>query len=218
MTDDPVEIFNTWLASQKEGIHTATPGRIVSYEGHSKRRAVVQPMIKMKTHTGLSIEIPPIPNVPVLFPSSGDFSMLWPLKKGDGCLIIFSEFGIGNYLNGLDEITESDDISRFSMTDAICIPGLWSFKTAPQTNAAADEFHLVYKGKTIAINDSAVNINGSSKAFVTHAELNSALQSFMTALNLHTHPTAASGPPSPPTAPMSLNISAAATTTVKTGG
>jgi hypothetical protein len=64
----------------------------------------------------------------------------------------------------------------------------------------------------------ALEINGNSKTFVTHAELNTALQSFITALNLHVHPTAALGPPSPPTSPMSLNISSAATTTVKTGG
>lgn len=66
--------------------------------------------------------------------------------------------------------------------------------------------------------DGTIELNGSSKTFVTHAELNTALQNFITALNLHTHPTAAIGPPSPPTAPMSINISSAATTTIKTGG
>lgn len=63
-----------------------------------------------------------------------------------------------------------------------------------------------------------VKINGDSKTFVTHAELNTALQNFITALNTHTHPTAATGPPSPPTVPLSIDISAAETTTVKTGG
>jgi len=66
--------------------------------------------------------------------------------------------------------------------------------------------------------DGNIEINGDSKRFVTYAELNTALQTFKTALNLHTHPTAATGPPSPPTAPMSIDISAAETTTIKTGG
>lgn len=66
--------------------------------------------------------------------------------------------------------------------------------------------------------DGKIYLNGDSKSFVTHAELDLALQNFITALNLHTHPTAAVGPPSPPTAPMSLDISGATTTTIKTGG
>lgn len=61
-----------------------------------------------------------------------------------------------------------------------------------------------------------VQINGSSKSLVTHADLNTALQTFITALNLHTHPTAATGPPSPPTAPMSIDITTSEAQKVKT--
>ena len=73
----------------------------------------------------------------------------------------------------------------------------------------------------------AINLNGSGKSFVTHAELDSALQTLVGALNTHIHPTPA-GPSSPPSAAgtipppgiglFTLNISSAATTTVKTGG
>jgi len=64
----------------------------------------------------------------------------------------------------------------------------------------------------------SVSLNGDSKRFVTHSELDAALQSFISALNLHTHLTAGTGPPSPPTVGMAIDISAAATETVKTGG
>jgi len=74
------------------------------------------------------------------------------------------------------------------------------------------------KGEILLDTDGTINMNGDDKRFVTHAELDAALQTFITALNLHTHPTAATGPPSPPTASMSLDISAAETTTIKTGG
>jgi len=66
---------------------------------------------------------------------------------------------------------------------------------------------------------SAIELNGNTKAFVTHAELNTALQTFITALNLHVHTGAGPGnPTTPPVTPMSVDISAAATTTIKTGG
>lgn len=63
-----------------------------------------------------------------------------------------------------------------------------------------------------------IHLNGDTKQFVTWAELNSALQGFKTALSTHVHPTSVPGPPSPPVTPLVLDISAAKTTTIKTGG
>ena len=74
------------------------------------------------------------------------------------------------------------------------------------------------KDGNVKIDSPSIAMNGDSKFFVTHAELDSALQTFITALNTHVHPTAATGPASPPAAPMSLNIAPAKTTTIKTGG
>jgi hypothetical protein len=59
-----------------------------------------------------------------------------------------------------------------------------------------------------------ISLNGDSKKLVTHAELNTALQNFITALNLHVHGSAGT----PPVTPMSLNIGSSQTTTIKTGG
>ena len=63
-----------------------------------------------------------------------------------------------------------------------------------------------------------VEINGNTKQFVTHAELDLALQAFITALNLHIHTTTATigasatpGVISPPVNPMTLDITAAKT-------
>ncbi len=66
--------------------------------------------------------------------------------------------------------------------------------------------------------DGNISMNGDTKAFVTHTELDTALQTFITALNTHVHATAGTGTPSPPVTPLSLDISAAETTTIKTGG
>lgn len=70
----------------------------------------------------------------------------------------------------------------------------------------------------------AVKINGDSKSFVTHAELDTALQAMINQLNMHTHLVASVGAPtgpasaSTPPVTFSIDISAAETTTVKTGG
>lgn len=206
MKEDTVDVFDAWLDSRLRDVHTVLPGIIDKYYGHTERKARVKPQIRLRTVKGDTLEIKAIDGIPVVFPSSGKFSLLYPLNKGDGCLILFSEEGIGSFLKGKTEVT-ADSLARFSLTDAICIPGLWSFPSAPESTS------------TIEIDDNGnILLNGSSKRFVTHAELNTALQDFIIALNLHTHPTAPSGPVSPPSTPMSIDISAAETQTVRTDG
>jgi phage baseplate assembly protein V len=85
-------------------------------------------------------------------------------------------------------------------------------------NEGEVKLYSKFGNKILLDKDGKIMMNGTGKKFVTHSELNTALQNFMTALNLHTHPTAAVGPPSPPTVGMSLDISSAATTTLETGG
>ena len=63
--------------------------------------------------------------------------------------------------------------------------------------------------------DGTIELNGSSKKFVTHTELNTALQTFITALNIVIG-TKLDGVGSPGV--LSLDITSAATSTLKTGG
>jgi len=67
----------------------------------------------------------------------------------------------------------------------------------------------------VKIDGATIQLNGSSKLLVTHAELNTALQSMVTAIN-NALATKKDEPGSPGT--VTLDISAAKTTTVKTGG
>lgn len=84
------------------------------------------------------------------------------------------------------------------------------------TNSAGDTVQAQLK----LDNDGNILLNGDSKTFVTHAELDSALQGLITYLNGHAHSgvTTGGGTSGPPASPTSLDISAAETTTVKTGG
>jgi hypothetical protein len=239
MLKGTVQILEDWIDGILENVHTTIPGRIEMYYGHEKRRAKVKPLIKQINggKVNVALEIPPIDNVPVVFPSSSLFSMLWPLSKGDNCMLHFAETGMGNFLNsdGQNPVN-ADDISRFSLTDCICVPGLYAFGNTPIKPTSDDDFIIQFAGKTFIIekdsdiitikneegaeyklNAANAEINGNSKSFVTHAELDAALQTFINALNLHTHPETG-GSTLPPTTPLSLDISASETQTVKTGG
>lgn len=133
------EVLENSIRAMIEGVHTIVPGRVVSYDGHDKRTATVQPVVRLPTSSGPLIDIPPIAGVPVAFPSSAAGSLLFPLSKGDGVLILVAEVGIGKFMTSkAGAVSDPDDHSRHTFTDAIAIPGLWSIPTVPETPAGLD--------------------------------------------------------------------------------
>ena len=222
MTKDPSQIFDEWLNIKLTDIHTIMPGQIESYD-EQKRKAEVKPLIKVKMFNNADVEIKNISNVPVIFPGSNDFNILFPLKKGDGVLLLFAESGIGKFLSS-GNVSEADSQHKFQLADCIAIPGLWAFPKVPQ-----DKSYIKYKedgsieiksnkGKIKIDGTTDIEINGNSKNFVTHAELTQSLNTFLIALNAHTHTCASPGSPSSaPVTSMTLNIESSKTNTVKTG-
>jgi len=213
------DIINEAITSVLDQIHTAVPGRIESYDATTKKVSVT-PLIRKWLADDTKMAFPVIDSVPVVFPSSEDFILSYPLKQGDGCLILFSERSLEYWLSSSGEFVDPGDPRKFSISDAICIPGLFSFGK-PGKVGTGNEFELLYKGASIKIDvNGNIKFNGDSKTFVTHAELNTALQSFITALNLHVHSGVTTGPGASgtPGTPMSLDITSAKTTTIKTGG
>lgn len=151
MKETFVDVMDAWLASRLRDVHTVLPGIIESYAGHTERKAKVKVQVKFRTKKGEELSVPPIDNVPVIFPSSNKFNLLFPLSKGDGCLIIFAEEGIGEFLAGTSEVS-ADSLARFSLTDAICIPGLFAFKQVPGSAPGTIEID----------NDGNININNGT--------------------------------------------------------
>lgn len=152
------DILNTWLDSRLFDIHTILPGQIEEYLGHAERKAKVKPLVKPRLKDNQTLSIQPISNVPVMFPSTGNFNMLYPLKKGDGCLLLFSEAAIGNYL-GSNVEQDAEAGTRFQLTDCICIPGLWSFKNVPKPAPENDtDFFLKFQNALIQMKDKTNDI------------------------------------------------------------
>lgn len=139
--DDPTQILTDFFQKQLLDVHTTLPGRIVKYEGHVTRKATVEVSVNLPTNTGEFIVVKPITNVPIVFPSTGSSSILFPIKKGDGVLLLFSEAGIGNFLNGKVTV-DVEDFSRYTLTDCIAVPGLFSDPLVPKIEVDLDEESL----------------------------------------------------------------------------
>ena len=113
-------------------INTAIPGVIVSFDPET-RLAEVNPAIMQKTFidgaTGYE-QLPTIISVPCYFPFSSisGFSLTFPVKTGDSCLLIFSQRCIDNWLeNGGIQLPEDGLGSRHhDITDAFALVGFTS--------------------------------------------------------------------------------------------
>lgn len=193
------DIFSTFHCIQIGKIEKVTK---------SEQTVEVTLQIRRPARDGTSVTIPLLVDVPYFVLQGGKSYIDMPISVGDYCIVLFNDRDIDVWWSTAN-IADPASSRKHDLSDGIAIVGI-NPKTSPRASDGT---------KTRVINPDGVELNGNSKSFVTHAELDSALQTFKTALNLHVHTSAASGSPtSPPTAAMSIDISAAKTTTVKTGG
>ena len=58
--EDINEVFNLWFSNKMDDVHTILPGKIVSYDGHEKRKAEVKIMVQIRNVTknfGIHIKV-----------------------------------------------------------------------------------------------------------------------------------------------------------------
>jgi len=118
------ELWRLILNSRLLDVHTAMPGKVVSFDA-SAQTIVVQPLIKnvVKAPDGTeTIEsYPEIRSVPVLYPRAGGFIIAWPLAADDAVTILFNEWSIDQYL---EKGTEDHpvDLDRHKFSGAVALP------------------------------------------------------------------------------------------------
>lgn len=116
-----VEQIEKTARSAANDIHTSIPGEIVSFDSASCT-AVVKPNGYFITPNGKKLKYPTITDAPVVFPFSEScgVGIAYPVKPGDGCLIIISEVELDEWRSG----SVSEAPLRFDLTSGVVIPGM----------------------------------------------------------------------------------------------
>ena len=158
------EIQNT-VQRGIRGIHTAMPGKVLAFDP-AKCVATVQPVMKFKKPDGNTIDFPQVTGVPVVFPQGAgqNATVAFPVKAGDGCLIVVAEQSLDYWQYG----QETDTDLAFDMTNAICIPGLFTqaneaVKAACAANAVvldAGGTRITVKQGEVVIDAAKITVNG----------------------------------------------------------
>jgi hypothetical protein len=87
--NDPSEDIRAAIESAAFDIHVACPGIVQSFDPEAKTVAV-KPAVRAAVN-GRAEEYPILADVPVVFPSAGGFTLTFPVKPGDNCLVVFGD-------------------------------------------------------------------------------------------------------------------------------
>jgi phage baseplate assembly protein gpV len=123
--DDPVEAQRAALDGKQAEIWTALPGIVESFDPEAMTVSV-QPSVKgqVQNESGQSsaVDLPMLVDVPVTFPCGGGFTLTYPIKNGDECLVVFASRCIdGWWQNG--GVGGTPDERMHDLSDGIAIVG-----------------------------------------------------------------------------------------------
>ena len=138
-------------------IHTAIPARVLEFDP-STACGTVLPLTKMILSDGTEIEYPQIFEVPFVFPQSAGVCIAFPVKEGDTCLLVFCENAVDRW-RGSGTL---DSQVKFSLTNAVAIPGLFARPSDLITEATQSNAVVVGAGSTrIKVDSSGITLNGN---------------------------------------------------------
>ncbi len=91
--DDPVEATRAAMEGMLAEAWTSLPGIVQSFDPDAET-VTVQPSIRGRIEqpdgSVISVNLPLLVDVPVVFPGGGGFTLTFPVKDGDECLVVFA--------------------------------------------------------------------------------------------------------------------------------
>jgi hypothetical protein len=182
------EIIRLAIASKLLDVHSAEVARVESYNAATQtidalpmvRRAIVDSDGDVQHE-----ELPKIPNVPVLFPRSGAFSLTWPLAPGDFVLLVFCSSACGNWRETGD-VSDPGDLRRHDLSYSFAVPGIGPNSATLPTMATAALFEVSSPA-------THVQVGAGSAQFVALSNLVESLVGALAAAILNATPTGGDG-------------------------
>lgn len=144
-------------------LHVSAPGIIQEYDPES-RTATIQLAIREKwSILGRTLDITPplLLDVPVYFPGGGGFTLAFPVRAGDECLVVFADSCIDAWHQS-GGVQNQMETRRHSLSDGFAFVGFQSKPRAVSTRE--DALVLTNKDGTasISLTETGVEIVGFS--------------------------------------------------------
>lgn len=91
--NDPMVALQIAIQSGLAGAWTALPGIVQSFDPDAVTVTVqpaIQGVVTRPDGSTVAVNLPLLPDVPVMFPRGGGATLTFPVKDGDECLVVFS--------------------------------------------------------------------------------------------------------------------------------
>lgn len=125
-------------------VHTAMPGKILSYDDGSGL-ADVQPIGSYYCGK-VEMDYPVIPSIPLCIMANAEgIAACIPVKAGDACLLICAEQSLSALFT---DTSEEQSNEKFELTNCIAIPGLMKAPVEAQQEANDKNALVMVNGKT----------------------------------------------------------------------
>lgn len=194
--------------------YVSRPARVDAYDA-TKQTVDVTPALKevIEDDDGTRVvDLPVIAGVPVLTHGGGGFFTSYPIAAGDFVMLLFSDRSIDRWWSA-GGVVDPIDLRRHEIADAVAITGLRPEPSVLTEAGAAKMIAGHEGGMQMSIDNAGAMVLAAVGAAVQAIALADAVKaeldlvkadfdSLKTAINAHTHPTAAIGVPSIPTPPL----------------
>lgn len=162
------EVQRRAIQSYLGDVFTAIVGRVETYDA-ARQTADLTPMVRRPLPTEdedvTYEELPIIPNVPVLFPRGGGFSITWPIVPGNFLQLIVESLSISQWRRS-GEISDSGDIRQNHLGSCVAIAGLGP-NSDPIDSSQAGANALILEGPEIRLGKDATQHVALAEAMFT---------------------------------------------------
>lgn len=154
MDDNFVKDVGALARLEIKKVNFPQAGIIVSVERLADGFIDVQPVVSKLGNDLTKADYPILRDVPVIFPSTSSTSFQFPLKQGDGVLLIFTQHDSTNFINGTKDLHAPLMFSFVALHHAVALVGFNPYlESAHNANNYSSEFdntsvNIVHNKKT----------------------------------------------------------------------
>ena len=131
----PGEEFDLLKESIKQEINCAKPGIVQSYNPNDQT-ATIEPAIQSQVG-GKNLKPPILTDVPVFFPGGASSGIVFPIQKGDECLVVFADCCIDAWFQNGGSSTPIS-VRKHDLSDGFAFVGFRSKKNSLSESASRD--------------------------------------------------------------------------------
>ena len=173
---DLTEVLELVIANAVGSINVALPAKVLSFDADKQ---TISAQIAVRANYAdpdqdeddedvlVPVKIPPITNVPVMFPQGGGSSITWPLEKGDDVLLVFCDRSIDEWSSS----GSGDNIPLFNRrhewTDAVAYAGVRPVANPLEADRLPDDaLALTHKATQVRVGDGTFAVENQANELV----------------------------------------------------